>query len=86
MYGDMHVKCWCMNVCIHVEETRSQSHASGAIYLIAIILQCLSWPGAHKLGKASWPVSLEDVHFSASPAQELRVCAAMLASYVAFGG
>lgn len=69
-------ECWCMNVSIRVEP-RSQSYVSGAIYLVAIILQFLSWPGTHKLGKASWPVTLEDLHFSASPAQKLRVCAAM---------
>lgn len=81
MYGGHACECWYMNMDIHVE-ARSQSHVSGAIYLVAIILQFLSWPGTHKLGKASWPGTLEDLHFSASPAQELRGC---LASYVAFG-
>lgn len=76
MYGGHSCECWCMNVGIHIEPG-SQSHVSGAIYLVAIILQFLSWPETHKLGKASWPMTLEDLHFSASPAQELGVCAAM---------
>lgn len=76
MYGGHACECWYMNMDIHVE-ARSQSHVSGAIYLVAIILQFLSWPGTHKLGKASWPGTLEDLHFSASPAQELRGCTAM---------